>query len=312
MKTPAHYARKLLADPKSYLNGAYLKRTAKADALRMKLNAQYAMPFVRKRFASKMRRRVAVFPTPMNRYFPAEIYVAWKTLRACGATICGAGEPHTDLAIAWNPSTQYVPDAATLERMRGRHPVVNAECTDIRKSRVGEVFGKVFGYRLEIDPLTYDGTVVRKSERNGPHDATLLEGPLERVEPGYVYQRLIDFRTPHGMTEWRVLVVAGRIVRVYANCRPIENRFVPVPTACVAYTVEEAFDAGERANIEAFAHAMRLDFGALDVLRDERDGRIYVCDCNNTPTGPSSIMPAREQVSIVRDLADAFEAAFFR
>ncbi len=216
------------------------------------------------------------------------------------------------LAIAWNPSTQYEPDAPTLERLRQRHYVVNGECTDIRKSRVGDEFFNVFGYRLEIDPLTYDGILVRKSERNGPHDATLLQGPLASVEPGYVYQRLIDYRTSYGMTEWRVLIVGRRIVHVYANCRPVDNRFVTVAARSVICTLEETFSQDERRDIERFTDAMRLDFGALDVLRDERDGRIYICDCNNTPTGPSSIMPGRLQVRIVRDLAEAFEAAYFR
>jgi hypothetical protein len=31
---------------------------------------------------------------------------------------------------------------------------------------------------------------------------------------------------------------------------------------------------------------MGLDFGELDILRDNDDGRIYIVDVNNTPSGP--------------------------
>ena len=203
------------------------------------------------------------------------------------ATACRADADKTDLAIAWHPSTQYDIDDTIVERLHGRHHVVNAECTDIRKSRVGRVFASVFGYSLEIDPARYRGTVLRKSERNGPHDAVLLDGPLTQTEQGYVYQRLIDYETSLGLAEWRTIVVAGRIAAVYANYRPAENRFQPLASHSELVSVDEAFTQHEQDLIGRFSRAMRLDLGALDILRDRRDGRIYICDCNNTPTGPS-------------------------
>ena len=31
---------------------------------------------------------------------------------------------------------------------------------------------------------------------------------------------------------------------------------------------------------------MGIDYGELDILRDNNDGRIYIVDANNTPSGP--------------------------
>ena len=272
----------------------------------------YGVPFVQKCARIRRVRKVALFPMAMDHYQPAETYVAWKVLKACGARVCDAGERDTDLAFAWHPSTQYDLDQSLVQRFQERHPVINAGCTDIRKSRVGEHFSVAFGYALEIDPLTYDGILLRKSERNGAHDAMLLQGPLTSVEPGYVYQRCIDFETPKGIAEWRVFIVAGKIIGLYANYRPADNRFQTLSSSSEMCGISDAFSAEECAKIEQFAASMKLDLGVLDVLRDRQDGRVYVCDCNNTPTGPSEKLNRRNQLKLVHDLTEAFEAAYLK
>lgn len=310
MKSPFHYARKLAANPGAYLNAQYLKAHFKRESWRSKMAVRYAVPFVQKCARIRRVRKVAFFPLPMDRFQPAETYVAWKILKTCGAKVCASSERDTDLAFAWHPSTQYEVDQTLVQRFRERHAVINAECTDIRKSRVGQHFRAVFGYGLEIDPLTYDGVVLRKSERNGGHDAQLFQGPLASVEPGYVYQRCVDFQTPKGMVEWRVLIVAGKVTGAYENYRPLNTRFQALAYYSRNCDVSEVFSRDEREKIEQFCASMKLDLGALDVLRDQSDGRIYICDCNNTPTGPSEKLTLREQFKLIRDMADAFEAAY--
>lgn len=308
---PLQYARRLVRNPKKYFDRAFLQSTLKAVRWHSRMAVMYGLPYLAKCVRTRKVRNVVFFPSPIDAFLPREIYVAWKALRMCGVRICDTGSSDTDLAIAWHPSTQYDLDADTFSKYRVRHAVVNAGCTDIRKSRVDRAFEAVFGYGLPIDPLTHQGVILRKSERNGPHDAVLLDGPLQSVEEGYVYQRLVTYETPKGMAEWRAIVVAGKVASVYVNYRPVDNRFQPLPVASAYCSPTEAFSAAERENISRFCGLMGLDFGALDVLRDS-DGRMYICDCNNTPTGPSEKLSRSDQLRVSAEIAREFEAAFLR
>lgn len=310
MNSPLHYARKFFANPRAYLNAEYLKGHMYRQRVHARYSLLYSGPFVQKCAKIRRVRKVAMFPLAMNHFQPAQTYLAWKVLKTCGAAICGGGERKTDLAFAWHPATQYDLDESLLRRFEQRHPVVNARCTDIRKSRVGQVFRSVFGYGLEIDPLAYEGTVLRKSERNGAHDARLLQGPLTSIEPGYVYQRCVDFETPKGFAEWRVYIVGARVVAAHVMYMAVDDRFNLRRSATEISVVSEVFSQAEIRNIERFASLMHLDFGALDVLRDSKDGRIYVCDCNNTPTGPTKRLGLRDQFKVVRQVTEAFEATY--
>jgi hypothetical protein len=69
---------------------------------------------------------------------------------------------------------------------------INGKCTDIRKSTVSRIFSQVFGYTLDVDPTTYYGPIVRKSEENATHDGVIINGPTASVDESNVYQKLID------------------------------------------------------------------------------------------------------------------------
>lgn len=304
-----HLARRLTRNPCKYLDRAFLQTAFGQAKRRAKLESLYGAPYVLKSLRQGVR-TVAFFPSPIDTFLSAEIYLIWKALRLCGARPAAADARNPDLAIAWHPSTAYRLEPELLERMRARCKTINARCTDIRKSIVDRTFAEVFGYGLPVDPVSYEGTIVRKSERNGPHDAFLLEGPAAQTEPGYVYQRLVTCETPKGIAEWRTVIVAGRIASVYVNYRPAGSRFQIHASSSEYCAVNDAFSPDEQRNISDFARRMGLDFGALDILRDA-DGRLYICDCNNTPTGPSERLTAREHYRVMSETASALERAYF-
>ncbi len=189
--------------------------------------------------------------------------------------------------------------------------VLNAHCTDIRKSTVARHFRDVFGYSLEVDPYTYTGAMVCKSEKNGVHDGRVVQGPLTETEEGYLYQRFVSYPTPTGNAEWRLFIVGQKPVAVYRACAPVNKRFAfgkdPEMT-----TVEESFSVEERAKITEFCRRIGLDFGNLDVLREQTDGRMYISDCNNTVTGPSSKLRVRDQLRVVNAIGAAFRREYLK
>lgn len=184
----------------------------------------------------------------------------------------------------------------------------NIGCFDIRKSVVARVFEETFGYSLRIDPLTHEGIAVEKSELNGKHDGRAVECPIAAPQPGHVYQRIVE-NTFDGAehVDIRTPIVGGRTTPyVFLKKRTREKRFTNDNHRVDLAPIDAMLSKDEQEKIAAFAAAMRLDVGGLDVLRDRHDGRIYIVDANKTDMGPPAAMNYRDKLAAMRALAEAF------
>ena len=166
----------------------------------------------------------------------------------------------------------------------------NGHCLDISKSTLDRHHHDVFGYGVNVHPRTHSGPMLEKSEGNAVHDGREIEGPLAaaEVQPGKVYQRIIDNRTESGLFEdLRVVVINGQVPVVYRKRKSGEVRYtnetVEVDLAASPKTV---LSEVEMVQIASISTKMRADFAELDILRDRQDGRIYCVDLNPTPYGP--------------------------
>ena len=168
---------------------------------------------------------------------------------------------------------------------------LNGLCTDISKSHVDAMFEQAFGYSTKIDPTTFHGRAVVKSEINYSGGGAFVTCPIaaEAVLPGHIYQRLVDNETSAGVvTEYRVSVICGEITDVIDQRRSIDNRLGgrgrgggQGSKVCKA---EDVFSKREIVGLVEFCSLMNLDFGELDVLPDMNEGRLYVLDANKTPS----------------------------
>ena len=186
-------------------------------------------------------------------------------------------------------------------------PAFNIGCYDIRKSVVARAFEETFGYALTVDPQTWRGLAVEKSEGNGRHDGRMVECPIAAPKRNHVYQRLID-NTFDGRdhVDIRTPIVGGKVPFVYLKRRESSRRFTNDNHRVDLVDADAMLSADEQKKIAAFAGAMRLDFGGIDVLRDRADGRIYIVDANKTDMGPPSALKAQDKLKAMRGLADAF------
>ncbi|MEM8986593.1 MAG: hypothetical protein AAGC95_07705 [Pseudomonadota bacterium] len=186
---------------------------------------------------------------------------------------------------------------------------LNIDCYDVRKSRVERVFEETFGYALAIDPKTYKGEAVQKSEGNGVHDGRIVTCPLDAPDKTLVYQRLID-NTIDGAEYFdiRTPIVGGRIPFVYLKKRWKDRRFSNDNHRVDIATPDDMLTKDEQRNVAKFAAAMGLDFGGLDILRDRKDGRIYIVDVNKTDMGPPTALSIAGKLWAMRRLAGAFAA----
>ncbi|MCI5043998.1 MAG: hypothetical protein MRY72_04815, partial [Aquisalinus sp.] len=186
-------------------------------------------------------------------------------------------------------------------------PVLNGDCLDIRKSMVADKFRDIFGYTLDIDPMTHHGLALRKSERNGVHDGQIIPCPYFASAKGHVYQRLID-NTEDGrvFTDIRTPIVGQTIPAVYLKRRSAMARFSNDNFRVDLTTADAQFTPDEQQKIIAFARAMKLDFGGMDVLRNRKDGRLYIVDVNKTDMGPPTALPRQDKMNAMRALAESF------
>ncbi|MBS1302760.1 hypothetical protein [Loktanella sp. SALINAS62] len=68
--------------------------------------------------------------------------------------------------------------------------------------------------------------------------------------------------------------------------RPLKRRFENYQDGLRFHEPQEVYSVDELDKLSRFAARLGLDFGEVDALRDW-DGRHYVVDVNNRPTGPA-------------------------
>lgn len=189
--------------------------------------------------------------------------------------------------------------------------VINGTCSDVSKQAVNAAFEDVFGYALGVDPSTYEGAMVVKSNLNAAHDGHIIQGPLSpsEVEPGNAYQKVID-NTVDGedaVVDYRLPIHGEQIPLVYLKYRPTSTRFKSNSTYTTLHSPTDVFSGEELDQILQMADRMGIDFGEFDVLRDNEEGRIYVVDVNPTPWGPPRGLSESKREQALLQLQHSFE-----
>ena len=232
---------------------------------------------------------------------PRPWYLIWPAVQLAGLCIVARPED-ADLGFFFEDVTVSPPPAAN------GLPMLNAGCPDVSKTRVAEMFEQVSGRSLKVDPAAWTGAMVGKSEKNGAHDGRIAEGPRPAGD-GLVWQRFIDTRAPDGCVEdLRCPTVGGEIPVVYLKRRPAARRFENSNSEVRLLEPRDVFTKAERGFIREFAGAMGLDWGGIDVLRDRRDGRLWIVDVNKTDMGPPTALPFKDKLDSVRRIANRLRA----
>ncbi|MGA0601387.1 hypothetical protein ACO2Q3_11855 [Caulobacter sp. KR2-114] len=212
---------------------------------------------------------------------PRPWYLVWAAAAWSGVAIARS-PAEADAAFYFDDVTLGRPP--TLRAVR----CLNFDCVDVSKSHVAKVFEAVFGYPLAVDPRAETGLVVEKSEANGVHDGRVVCCP-RAATPARVYQRLVDNVEDGHAVDLRTPFVGGRPVLTFIKRRPVARRFDNWNASVTLALPEDVFSREEIERLSAFARAMKLDWGGLDILRDARDGRLYVVDVNKTDMPPLAL-----------------------
>jgi hypothetical protein len=215
-----------------------------------------------------------------------------------------------DIAVAWADVTWMQPDVV-LEELAGHMPVWNIDCRDISKRTVDATMRAVFGYGVEIDPATYRGKIAVKTDENARGRGAVVTGPIADPQPQHVHQRYVECTELGRTVNYRVPVVAGTLPLCYVLGRePAVTHLKTAATDCRLVETDALFSTEEQSRILQLCERMGLDFGELDVLRDDADGRLYVIDANKTPAGMGIAYRHRWTVGQRREALQRLSAAF--
>jgi len=286
------------------------RRVTAPDVLRASHSiAHYSRPSVAGEYLAYKRRllaqrlggrRASLHFAPQQ---PREAYVIWKVAHHLGLRIVPAWQPHTVASVLWHDDTVIPP---MVERASSN--LINGRCLDISKRRVDEAMAVVLGYRLAIDPTVASGVCVRKSDANGTHDGELVRCPVAAPDGRSVYQRLVANTVSDSEVEdLRAVVVGATVPLVYVKHRPLRSRFSNTNSEVRLAGADAVFDESETRQLIDVAAELSLDLGELDVLRDREDGRIYVVDVSNTPSGPPNHLPRPDRSRAVELISSAVE-----
>lgn len=232
-------------------------------------------------------------------------YLIWAVSRAAGAKLAKDAS-QADVVMQFEDATYSPNDPPT--KLKPGVKLVNFGCRDVSKTNVARACAAAFGNPLAVDPTTYVGPAVEKSEINAAHDGRIVQCPTQAL-PGRVYQRVVDNRMPSNMDlveDLRTSTVGGKPVCVFIKRRQVSKRFLNTNTEVLLRTPQEVFSQEELDQITAFTREIGLDWGGVDVLRDRADGRLYIVDANKTDMGPPIALNLPDKLVATRMLAKGF------
>jgi len=255
------------------------------------------------------RKRILFYPE-----YPSPMSVPFKICPLLGHTMTNDPSQSFD-AVFWWDDTTFPKRDPVLDRLIKHYDVINARCTDISKTHVEQVFSKVFGYSSTVDPRSYHGRCVKKSIYNSIHkdQSTVINCPVESIESDVIYQRLIDNRVDGAEVaeDIRVPIFKDSIPFIYLKHRPLDARFAEL-TSSILVEVDDVLSPKEQDLILTFCDEFGLDYGELDVLRDNASSKIYIVDANKTPanTNTEPSLSEADRRKALQRLATSFHDAF--
>jgi len=216
-------------------------------------------------------------------------------------------DERADIYMFWKDQTFHDSNLKTKFNPK----LINLNCIDISKVHVGKVFHRVFGYEIEIDPTNYNGFCVQKNDLNAEHDGKIVKCPIEKKEIGFVYQKLINNQKDDNyIVDIRIPIFKDYIPFVYLKYRNIDHRFLNTNDYAKIKILNNILTEDEIDKIIRFCQEIKLEYGELDVLRDNDNGKIYIVDANHCPSGPPNHLSIFSKISALKKLSQSFDTVF--
>jgi len=189
---------------------------------------------------------------------------------------------------------------------------INKNCNDISKSHVDDIFTKVFGYSLRVNPLENNGLILEKSEENAKHDGKIIQSPIlsDLQDKNKVYQKVINNIYNDFAIDYRVVWIKDDIALTYVKYALKINRFKSKTVYSKVEPAKKLFSHQEINLIKNFCKNFQLDFGELDILRDRQTKKIYIVDVNKTAWGPPDKIALKDGKKAIQLINKKFQESY--
>lgn len=189
------------------------------------------------------------------------------------------------LYFKWCDATYYIPDRPLWSLMQS-HSVVNMNCNDISKKNVDRIFFDVFGYSQNVDPTKYSGLCIKKNNLNSRKPVEIILCPVESMDCDYVYQMLLTNVSVDGfVVEMRAPIILNELPFVKLYCRNSDERLTGRCMRREIVRTSNVISDAELEKILKFCRVLGLEYGEIDMIRNDADSLLYILDANNTPSG---------------------------
>lgn len=243
--------------------------------------------------------------------YPHRRTIIYKILKHLKCSFTSNPGHKFDLAFFWEDKTFR--EEQNIFKTYDAKKVININCTDISKKNISQVFEKAFGYSLNINAKTYSGECVKKNNLNAKHDGITVQCPVENPEEGFVYQKVINNKFNDNLVfDIRTPVLKGHIPFVYLKFKEMKDRFTNDLYKSEMASVNEYLTNDEIKKTADFSFMLGLDYGELDILRNNDDGKIYIVDVNYTPWGPPAKLDYNESSRAVLRMSDVFKNIYLK
>lgn len=212
------------------------------------------------------------------------------------------------LAIAWQDKTYRDHEYTNLAKLFDVKKILNDRCIDISKVKVEKVFRRIFGYSSYVNPKKYHGICVKKSNINARHDGEIVKCPVKKIIPGFVYMKLLNNQVSSDLVmDLRIPIFLESIPFIYLKYRQINNRFSNTNLLVKIAEVREYLSQNEINKILLYCNEIGLDTGELDMIRDKDDGKLYIIDVANTPSGPPNHLSKQDKILALKRMCFEFK-----
>ncbi|MBN2890742.1 MAG: hypothetical protein JXL97_02655 [Bacteroidales bacterium] len=265
---------------KKYKKGIFNKYSAKKDKIDIFLkDTSYLIRKIYFFFANGFKNKnILIYP-----HYPGRKAGMFQLAKKLNYNLTNKIPKKYELAVYWEYET-FRKEFELIDKISKHKKVINLKSRDISKKKVDEVFTKIFGYSSLVNPLEFEGKCVKKGDINGLHNGQIITCPIEKTDENYIYQRIIETTNEENMTtEVRVAIINDKIPYCLMKHKTKDDLFSVGFNKSKLINEEDFFTKEEIQLILKFCKEFNFEFGELDIMRDDNNGKIYIIDTNNTP-----------------------------
>jgi hypothetical protein len=224
-------------------------------------------------------------------YHHFEKATAYFMLRKAGANFINKFDRDADIGWFWDSQIKLDKKTDKMFDFTKELRFLNFFLKDTSKDFVAKSIEEHFGYTFKINPKTFNGYCIAKHNGNGTKSCFFLKCPInaDEVFHDHCYQKIINYSSKSDSStlyELRIPIFKNIIPFTFFKTRnkglrfTSKNRSMEIVPATAHLSEEECQD------IINYCRKIGLEYGEIDILRSDEDGKIYIIDVNNTPWWP--------------------------